>query len=148
MNPSLPRSPLGRVPFVDHARVETLAAGPDVGLARIPEAAELTNHIASVHAGALFTVGETASGAAMLGAFGDLMGGVRAVTRKSEIRYRRIALGEISARAVLGEPAGDVRARLAEAGKADFDVEVVLANAAGETVAEMSVTWNLARSRR
>lgn len=148
MRPSLPRSPLGRVPFADHARVETLAAGPDAGLARIPEAAELTNHIASVHAGALFTVGETASGAAMLGAFGDLMGGVRAVTRKSEIRYRRIALGEINARAVLGEPAGAVRARLAEAGKADFDVEVVLANTAGETVAEMSVTWNLARSGR
>jgi len=136
---------LGPVPFADHARVETLAAGPEGGLARIPEATELTNHIASVHAGALFTVGETASGAAMLGAFADLIGQVRPVTRKSEIRYLRIARGEITARPWLGEPADVVRTRLEAHGRVDFDVEVALSNLAGETVAEMTVTWNLSR---
>ncbi len=137
--------PLGAVPFADHAKVETLAAGPEGGLARIPEAAELTNHIASVHAGALFTVGETASGAAMLGAFADLIGQVRPVTRASEIRYLRIARGEITASAALAEPAEAVRARLEARGKVDFAVEVVLTDPVGETVAEMTVTWNLSR---
>ena len=136
---------MGSVPFATHARVDTLPAPSGIGLARIPEARELTNHIASVHAGALFTVGETASGAAMVGAFADLIGGVRAVTRKSEIRYLKIARGEITARAVVAEPAEAVRARLAEAGRADFEVAVALEDAAGQVVAEMSVTWNLAR---
>jgi acyl-coenzyme A thioesterase PaaI-like protein len=136
---------LGAVPFADHARVETLSAGPEGGVARIPDAPELTNHIASVHAGALFTLGETASGAAMLGAFADLMGQVRPVTRSSEIRYLRIARGAIEARGVLAEPATAIRARLDEAGKVDFAVDVALTDAAGEKVAEMTVTWNLSR---
>ena len=137
--------PLGAVPFADHAKVETLAAGPEGGLARIPEAVELTNHIASVHAGALFTVGETASGAAMLGAFASLIGQVRPVTRKSEIRYLRIARGEITARGQLSEAPDAIRARLEANGKVDFDVEVRLTDPAGQTVAQMSVTWNLSR---
>ncbi|MES2342706.1 MAG: DUF4442 domain-containing protein [Pseudomonadota bacterium] len=136
---------MGVVPFARHARVDTLPAAPGTGLARIPDAPELTNHIASVHAGALFTVGETASGAAMVGAFPDLIGGVRAVTRKSEIRYLKIARGEITARAVLAEPAEAIRGRLSEAGRADFEVVVTLEDPGGQTVAEMSVTWNLSR---
>lgn len=133
-----------RVPFAAHAKVETLAAPPGTGRARIPDAPELTNHIASVHAGALFTVAESASGAAMMAGFGDLVaGGVRPLVRRSEIRYLRIARGEIVADATPAEPVEAIRARLAEAGRADFEVKVALTDAAGERVAEMDVTWNL-----
>lgn len=133
-----------RVPFAAHALVETLAAPPATGRARIPAAVELTNHIASVHAGALFTVAETASGAAMMASFGDLVAaGARPLVRRSEIRYLRIARGEVLAEATPAEPVEAIRARLAEVGKADFQVAVALTDAAGERVAEMDVTWNL-----
>jgi acyl-coenzyme A thioesterase PaaI-like protein len=133
-----------RVPFAAHAKVEALAAPPGIGRARIPDAPELTNHIASVHAGALFTVAESASGAAMMAGFGDLVaGGVRPLVRRSEIRYLRIARGVIVAEATPAEPVEAIRARLAETGRADFEVKVALTDAAGERVAEMDVTWNL-----
>lgn len=133
-----------RVPFAAHAMVESLDAPAGAGRSRIPDAPELTNHIASVHAGALFTVAEAASGAAMMAAFGDLVAaGARPLVRKSEIRYLRIARGVIVADAVPAEPAEAIRARLAEAGKADFAVAVVLTDPTGLAVAEMDVTWNL-----
>lgn len=133
------------VPFAHHARVEVLEVGSGTGRARMPDDPELRNHIQSLHAGALFTLGETASGSAMLGTFGALFGRVRPVTRKAEITYRKIARGPIEARASLARPAHEVLATLEEKGKVDFDVAVTLANEAGETVAEMVVTWNLAR---
>src|SRR5262245_52594317 len=59
----------GGVPFAHHARVDVLEIGEGTGRARMPDSPELRNHIQSLHAGALFTLGETASGSAMLGAF-------------------------------------------------------------------------------
>lgn len=131
------------VPFAAHARVEALAPGRT----RIPDAPELTNHIGSVHAGALFTVAESASGGAMMAAFGDLVAaGARPLVRRSEIRYLRVARGSITADASPAEPVDAVRARFAAAGRADFQVLVALADEGGQAVAEMDVIWNLRAS--
>jgi len=136
----------GGVPFAHHARVDVLEIGHGTGRARMPDSPELRNHIQSLHAGALFTLGETASGSAMLGAFGPLLGSVRPVTRRAEITYRKIARGPIEAHAALAQPADELLATLEEKGRVDFDVTVTLANEAGDTVAEMVVTWNLAKN--
>ncbi len=135
----------GGVPFAQHARIDVLDIGPGTGRARMPDEPELRNHIQSLHAGALFTLGETASGSAMLGAFGPVLGAARPVTRRAEITYRKIARGPIEARAALDRPAPELLAALEDKGRVDFDVRVTLANQGGETVAEMVVTWNLAR---
>lgn len=138
-----PQRPL--VPFAHHARVERL----DATRTRIPDAPELTNHIGSVHAGALFTLAETASGGAMMASFGAAVGeGVRPLVRRSEIRYLRVARGEIIATARIAEPAEAIADRLARDGRTDFEVAVALTDAEGQTVAEMDVTWNLARPRQ
>ncbi len=143
MTDTAARTARARVPFAAHAMVETLEAPAGLGRARIPHAPELTNHVQSVHAGALFTLAETASGAAMVGAFHDIMGQVRPLVRQSEIRYLKVARGIIAAEARLGEPTQSIRNRLDAAGRADFTVEVALTDAANQTVAEVSVTWNL-----
>jgi acyl-coenzyme A thioesterase PaaI-like protein len=137
--------PTSGVPFAHHAGVDVLEIGAGTGRARMPDRPELRNHIQSLHAGALFTLGETASGSAMLGAFGPVLGSVRPVTRRAEITYRKIARGPIEARAALERPADELLAMLEEKGRVDFDVTVTLANEAGDTVGEMVVTWNLAK---
>ena len=68
----------------------------------LPERAELTNHVGSQHAGALFTVAETASGAAFVGAFAERLGEVTPLARSAEISYEKIAKGPIEASARLG----------------------------------------------
>ena len=55
------------VPFADHVGIELDTIDPGRAIARLPERLDSTNHIGSVHAGALFTLAEAASGAAMAG---------------------------------------------------------------------------------
>ena len=136
------------VPFAAHAGVELVEVGDGTGIAALPQSAESVNHIGSQHAGALFTLGEAASGAAMAGAFATVLLEVRPVAAQASIAYRRIAKGRIRATARTTEPAEALLARLRAEGRVAFDVAVDLADEAGETVAEMVVAWHVSRPAR
>src|SRR5918996_1103660 len=90
------------VPFVGHLGIEIVEVGPGEAIVRLPSRPELTNHVGSQHAGALFTAAETASGAAFVGAFAERLGEVTPLARRAEISYEKIAKGPIKARAKLG----------------------------------------------
>ena len=85
------------VPFSVHLGLEILEVGDGSGTVRLPEADHLRNHVGSQHAGALFTTGESASGAAVVGAFFAEMGSVTPLVRTATIRFSKIALGPITA---------------------------------------------------
>ena len=87
------------VPFAGHLGLEITSIGEGEAVVVLPERAELTNHVGSQHAGALFTVAETASGAAFVGAFAERMGEVTPLARSAEISYEKIAKGPIEAKA-------------------------------------------------
>ena len=59
------------VPFAGHLGLEITSIAEGEAVVRLPERPELTNHVGSQHAGALFTVAETASGAAFVAAFAE-----------------------------------------------------------------------------
>ena len=90
------------VPFVGHLGLEITSIAEGEATVVLPERPELTNHVGSQHAGALFTVAETASGAAFVGAFAERMGDVTPLARSAEIAYEKIAKGPIEASAKLG----------------------------------------------
>ena len=131
------------VPFAGHLglEIETIAAGESV--VRLPERPELTNHVGSQHAGALFTVAETASGAAFVGAFAERMGDVTPLARGAEISYEKIAKGPIEAKATLGVPAEEALATLDAEGKVVFPCQVELSDASGQRVATATVQWHV-----
>jgi acyl-coenzyme A thioesterase PaaI-like protein len=89
------------VPFAIH----TGLVYPEVGLGgatvTLPDSPATLDHIGSQHGGALFTVGETASGAAFAGAFLEQLSSLQPVVSEATIRYTAIARGSISARAAL-----------------------------------------------
>ena len=91
------------LPFNAHVGLQTLTVAPDHGVVRLPEAAYLHNHVGSQHAGALFTAGEAASGAAFVGAFLEIMGEITPLAESAEIDYRKLAKGEITATARFSE---------------------------------------------
>jgi uncharacterized protein (TIGR00369 family) len=130
------------VPFLRHCGIVVTDLDQGTCVARLPEAAHLSNHIGSQHAGALFTLGESASGGAVLGALGEDLVRFTPLARSAEIRYLKPARGPVEARARVSEPIAEVRARLAAAGKTDFDVAVEL-DCAGVKVAELTVRWHL-----
>ncbi|NOU34392.1 MAG: DUF4442 domain-containing protein [Polyangiaceae bacterium] len=137
---------LGSLPLVAHLGVEIADVTAEGGAAQLPDRDHLKNHLGTQHAGALFTVGEAASGAAVLGAFGEAMGALTPVAKTARIDYRKPARGLITATASLTESAEDVMTRLQQNGKAVFEVRVALHDAAGLLVAEMQVDWHLRKN--
>jgi uncharacterized protein (TIGR00369 family) len=131
------------VPFVGYLGVEVTEIGEGEATAVLPERAELFNHVGSQHAGALFTVAETASGAAFVGAFAERMADLTPLARSAEIAYEKIASGPITARARLGIPADQALATLDADGTVEFPCEVELTDGDGAVVAAANVRWHV-----
>lgn len=131
------------VPFARHAGVVLTDVGEGEGAAELAQSETTVNHIGTQHAGALFTLGETASGAAMAGAFAPVILSVRPVAANASIAYKKVAKGLIKANARIEGSPDELLARLEAEGRVSFDVRVSLVNEAGEEVAEMTVAWNL-----
>lgn len=131
------------VPFAGHLGLEITSVAEGEATVVLPEGQELTNHVGSQHAGALFTAAETASGAAFVGAFAERMGDVTPLARSAEIAYEKIARGPITATATLGMPKDDALATLDRDGKVEFPCEVVLADPSGAQVASATIRWHV-----
>lgn len=131
------------VPFAKYVGVELLEVGDGVASARLVQRPDLSNHIGTMHAGALFTLAETASGAAVAGAFKDLIGSLRPVAAEAKIAYLKLARGTISCTAATAEPGEVLRRRLEAERKVVFDVLVDLFREDGQPAAKLSVAWHV-----
>ncbi len=131
------------VPFAGHLGLEITSVGEGEATVRLPERPELTNHVGSQHAGALFTLAEAASGAAFVGAFAERLGEVTPLARSAEISYERIANGPIDATARLAVPKEEALATLDADGKVVFPCEIELVDAEGTRVATATVHWHV-----
>ncbi len=131
------------VPFAGHLKLEIAEISAGEARVFLPRRPELSNHVGSQHAGALFTVAETASGAAFVGAFAIRMGEITPLARRAEIEYLKIANGQITATATLGIEAADALATLDAEGKVEFPCEVTLTDESGDRVATATVHWHV-----
>ena len=131
------------VPYIGHMGIEVTAMSEGEATALLPDRPELHNHVGSQHAGALFGVAETASGAAFVGAFAARMGNLTPLARSAQIAYSKVARGPIEAKAKLGVPAAEALATLDADGRVDFSVEVEMTDAEGLVVATATVDWNV-----
>ena len=134
------------IPYNRYLGLEVGEVGDGRGVVRLPADERLHNHVGSQHAGALFSAGEAASGAAFVGAFAQRMGEITPLARTAEISYMKLARGAITATGTLGEGKDALLARLDRDGKVEFPVEVELSDAEGNTVASMTVNWHVRRN--
>ncbi|HWJ51698.1 MAG TPA: DUF4442 domain-containing protein [Solirubrobacteraceae bacterium] len=134
------------IPFNAFIGLETVTVAPDHGVVKLPDLETGRNHVGSQHAGALFSAGEAASGAAFVGSFVELMGEITPLAESAEIAYRKLAKGEITATARFTEDRDALIARLNEEGRIRFPIKVELTNAEGTLVAEMTVNWYVRRN--
>jgi acyl-coenzyme A thioesterase PaaI-like protein len=137
----------GAVPLNRHLGLEVLEVGAGNARVRLPEKEELKNHVGTQHAAALFAAGEAASGAAVVGLlasrFGPELGGASPLATGAEIRYLKPAAGTIIASGELEGEAPELLERIAGGARAEFSVEVVLSDGAGDgVVARMMVRWH------
>jgi uncharacterized protein (TIGR00369 family) len=132
------------VPFVATLKIEYEHLDATSAVCVLRDDPAFHNHVGGLHAGAMFTLAETASGAIVMASFEDLVqSGVTPLAATASITYTRLAKGDVTASAELGRPAQDVRAELAETGRTtQFPVEVTLSSADGET-GRMTISWAL-----
>lgn len=131
------------VPFANHVGIEITDLGPGTACAELDSHDHCRNHIGTQHAGALFTVAEAASGAAMAGAFIEHLAKIRPVAANASIDYLKPANGMITADASIDDRAELLLADLERDGKVQFNVIVSLRDDAGDEVAKVTVSWHI-----
>ncbi len=134
------------VPFAKMTGVELVEVSPERGVARLRKRPEVENHIQTMHAGAMFTLGEAASGAALGGVLGDQLMAARPVAADASIKYLKTGKTDLTATATANSDAEAIRKDLEEVGKVVFDINVAITDAEGVTVAEMVVNWHVKKT--
>lgn len=131
------------IPFASHVGIDLIQIGDGSCTAEMDHRPETSNHIQSQHAGAMFTLGEAASGGALGGALAPILLEVRPVAAGAQIAYVKIAKGRLTATAHTSEPGADLLATLREVGKVAFVVTVDITDSEGDRVATMTVNWHV-----
>lgn len=134
------------VPFVRTVGLTVTEVGPGTATALLANETAVQNHIGSVHAGALYTLGESATGAVVLGLFGDLLPNVFIALKGATVAHSKARPGDLTALATLDGDAAAVRAAYEAEGKADFDVHVRF-EVDGTEVATVTYSWAARRPR-
>ncbi|MEE1790522.1 DUF4442 domain-containing protein [Streptomyces sp. BE308] len=131
------------VPMARTLNLDFLETTAERAVVRLPDQAEYHNHVGGPHAGAMFTLAESASGAIVIAAFGDQMTRAVPLAVRAEIGYRKLAMGEVTATATLGRPIAEVVAELDGGKRPEFPVTVEIRRGDGAVTGEMTVVWTL-----
>ncbi len=135
------------VPFVGTMGLEFVSLDDESAVLRLPDDPATRNHVGGQHAGAVFTLGETAAGALVLRHFGEQLERVTPLAVEATIRYLSLSKGTVTATATTAADPSAVLAELDAGTRPEFDVEVVLHSDAveepSEPTAAMTVRWTL-----
>lgn len=135
------------VPMVRTLNLEYVELSESHAVLKMPDDSRFHNHLAGPHAGAMFTLGESATGAVVIAAFNDQLARSVPVAAEASISYKRLAMGAITATATLGKPRAEVIAELDAGNNGRFPVDVVLTTDDGTVTGEMQVVWALRLNR-
>lgn len=116
--------------------IEEVTLDPIKAIAFLPDRPEQRNHVGGPHAGAIFTMAETASGAVIQGLFMDMFGKATPLIMNGEISYRALALGDMRGVATLrGDQAelDRVRDEVLAGSRPEFFIDVEIQSATGVT---------------
>lgn len=145
--PSIGELLAATVPMVRTLNLEYVETTPERAVVLLPDQPDFHNHVGGPHAGAMFTLAESASGAVVLGAFAEQLGRAVPLAVRAEIGYSKLAMGPVTATAELGRPAAEVVGELDAGERPEFPVEVSIRRADGAETAHMTIVWTLRPNR-
>jgi uncharacterized protein (TIGR00369 family) len=145
--PSVGEMMAATVPMVRTLDLEFTETDAERAVVVLPDQSAFHNHVGGPHAGAMFTLAESASGAVVLAAFGDQLERAVPLAVRAEIGYRKLAMGPVTATAELGRPAADVLAELDAGERPEFPVQVTITREDGAVTGEMTIIWTLRPQR-
>lgn len=133
------------VPFAQHVGVSVTSVVDGLAMATLGDDEFTKNHVGIHHSGALFTVGQAASGAALAGVMADVLLEMHPLVKSASISYRKPASGVITATASTSKPGSKARSEYAANGRTTFLIDVSMTNSDGDEVASMNVEWVVTR---
>jgi acyl-coenzyme A thioesterase PaaI-like protein len=136
------------VPMVATLELEFLELDPQRVLLRLPDKPEYRNHVGGPHAGAMFTLAETATGAIVLGNFGMLMERATPLPVDASIRFKKIAMGPMYAEALMHDTPESILATLDSGQRPEFRIDVILSTEDWTVTGDASFLWTLKPVRR
>lgn len=131
------------VPMVATMNLVFEEANAERAVVRMPDQTAFHNHVGGAHAGATFSLAETASGAVVMSAFAHVMDRGLPLAMRASIDYLKVAKGDITAEATIAADPDAVVAQLDSGDRPEFDVEVAVRNEAGDRTASFRITWTL-----
>ncbi len=133
---------LKKIPYVVWHDIDVVDETPDVVKLSLRSREEVANYIGILHAGAIYTLAETAAGCV---ANSVIEGNIAFVLlRDANIRYTRRADGDITATATADTIARSAaRSEFSEHCRADIAVDVDITDSGGESVFAGSFTYAL-----
>ncbi|MDS1269287.1 DUF4442 domain-containing protein [Lipingzhangella sp. LS1_29] len=134
---------LSAVPFARTLGVEFTELDYGRAVLRLPDNPDHHNHLGGPHAGAMFTLAESASGAIVIGTFGDQLNRAVPLAVRAEIHYQRLAMGIVYAEATLGRDREEIVGELDAGQRPEFTVEIELRAEDGTVSGQMTVVWTL-----
>jgi len=114
----------------------------------LPDQSAYHNHVGGPHAGAMFTLAESASGALVLANFGDRLGDATPLAVEATIRYLKLAMGPVTATARMMRSGEEILAELDRGGRPEFLVEIDLTTSDGTVTGQMTIVWTLKPNKR
>jgi len=139
------------VPMVATLELEFVELDHTHAVLRLPDNPPYRNHLGSPHAGAMFTLAESTSGALVLANYGDLLGEVTPLAVEATIRYLKVARGPVTATATTTSTVEEALATLGAGARPEFTVDVELTTGEGDerlVTGAMTVLWTLKPTRR
>lgn len=131
------------VPMARTLNLTYLETSPERVVVSLPDQSEFHNHVGGPHAGAMFTLAESASGAVTLAAFADELSRAVPLPVHVEMDFKKLAKGVVTATAELGRPVAEVVAELDRGERPEFPVHVAITRADGAVTGEMTIVWTL-----
>ena len=132
------------VPMVGTLALEYVETTPERAVLKFRDRPEYRNHVGGPHAGAMFTLAESASGAVVVAAFGHLTAEATPLPTTATIDFKKVARGDITATATLGRPIPDILAELQSGKRPEFPIHVAIQRDNDDAVTgEMTIIWTL-----
>lgn len=141
--PSIGEMLAATVPMVRTLNLSFPEVTAEHAVAVLPDQPAFHNHLGGPHAGAMFTLAESASGAIVLAAFGDQLQRAVPLAVRAEIGYAKLAKGPVTATATLSRPVAEVIAELDGGQRPEFPVEVSIRREDGAETGHMAIVWTL-----
>jgi acyl-coenzyme A thioesterase PaaI-like protein len=136
------------VPMVATLGLEYGEVTPQRAVVVLRDQPEYRNHVGGPHAAAMFAAGESATGAAALAAFGDMMDRAVLLPVTATMDYLAIARGDITAVARVDGDIEAARRTFDEGTRPEVEITCELTDGAGTVTGRLSTHWTLKALKR